>query len=115
VVGDSQDPAIETHGTTRPCGRQCIHRSLATSSSDCTGPHEPISGWTPFPSCTTRAVPRELHHNGRIECCRDGLSMVANSPSSQDFPRGSLTGKDRIVYPALPGNSFSSTFAIACG
>jgi hypothetical protein len=28
---------------------------------------------------------------------------------------GSLAGKRRIGYPVLPGNSFSSTFAIECG
>jgi hypothetical protein len=112
VAGDSQDPAIDTDAATRAPWPPVVQSNLATSSSDCTGGHEPNLGLGPF---------SELHHASRTttNCLNVVRVVYPRSDSLAVIPRisrrGSLAGKDRIGYPVSPGNSFSSTFAIACG
>jgi hypothetical protein len=108
VAGNSQDPAIETdtahQGPVAASGSEQfgyrlkrLHRRSRTESRV-----GPLFG----------VAPRELHHGG-LRMVFPQSARLARHPK---IPRrGSLAGKGRNGYPALPGNSFSSTFAIACG
>ena len=66
----------------------------------------------PFSELHHTSYPRELHHGGLRMVFPQSASLARHPKISR---RGSLAGKGRNGYPALPGNSFSSTFAIACG